>query len=134
MIWMRTEELIDAVHRSLLENIAPTVTDPYAKVQVIAAAHVMSELRQRILEGDPVVRDNAALETLLDSWGEPRPAGDDGDPRAANRHARDAVVRAVAGQDEPRAREMTAEVARIESTLAQDDMRWVCRDAMATLE
>ncbi|MEU6008343.1 hypothetical protein [Streptomyces sp. NPDC047453] len=135
MIWMRSEELLDAVHRSLLENIAPAVTDPYAKVQVVAAAHALVELRQRIVDGDPVVRDTAALETLLDSWGESRPAADDeDDPRAVNRLAREAVVRAVTGQDEERAGERAAEVAQVESALAKEDLRWVCREAMATLE
>ncbi|WP_327241817.1 hypothetical protein [Streptomyces sp. NBC_01320] len=134
MIWMTTEDLIDTVRRSLLENVAPAVEDPFARVQVIAAAHVMLELRQRLETGDPVVRDSAALNALLESWGEPRTASDPADPRAANRDARTAVSRAIAQQDDERASTMMAELARVEAAVAKEDMTWVCREAMATLE
>ncbi|MGW1403441.1 hypothetical protein ACWCRF_33470 [Streptomyces sp. NPDC002405] len=134
MIWMTTEDLVDTVRRSLLENVAPAVEDPFARMQVIAAAHVMLELRQRLETGDPVVRDSAALDALLESWGEPRTVGDPADPRAANRDARTAVSRAIAQQDDERAGTMMAELAQVEAAVAKEDMRWVCREAMATLE
>jgi hypothetical protein len=133
MIWLTSKELVDVVRRTLVETVVPAIDDEFARVQAVAAAHALLEVSERLAEGDPVTTDTDALTALLEGCGR-RGIEASGDARADNAAAREEISRAIAEAGTGAGGALLSDLRSVESALAREDSRWICREAMATLE
>jgi len=62
MMLMTSTQILDAVQRSLQENIGPELQTDYARVQLLAALVAIREIIDRLDHGDPCSNENSRLE------------------------------------------------------------------------
>ncbi|HEY9265940.1 MAG TPA: hypothetical protein VIQ11_15190 [Mycobacterium sp.] len=136
MIWLTTDQLVETVRRSLLEQVLPVVEDEFVRVQVSAAAHALLEVADRLAGADPVATDSAAIEEVLRGWGVSNPEADsDSDSETAHNSAlRELVAAALQSGDQAGVAQKLADYRPVESAVAARDLSWVCADAMSSLE
>lgn len=150
MILVGTADTLAAVRRSLEAHVLPALDDDFARIQVLAAMRAVDEVHDRLANGDPLARLNAALEESL------RGVADrlaDSDPAAAALVA--PVLDGLPETPEPRdrRRELSARIAELLPTLGEgarvvvldalqadavlaagEDALWACREAIESLQ
>ncbi|MDJ0015513.1 hypothetical protein [Rhodococcus erythropolis] len=134
MIWLTTDQLVETVRRSLLEQVLPVVEDEFVRVQVSAAAHALLEVADRLAGADPVATDSAAIEEVLRGWGVSNPEADSDSETAHNSALRELVAAALQSGDQAGVAQKLADYRPVESAVAARDLSWVCADAMSSLE
>lgn len=136
MMWLTSGELVDAVRRCLTEHVAPACSDNYAAVQLAAAVVALDEVAARLRDDDPIAADNERLTAVATKHGVALHS-DDGSTgsvtaRRVNACLRQRLTEALRATDNRGA--LIEDLAEVESALAADDARWICPQAIASLE
>lgn len=91
------DRILDGIARSLTEDVAPLVDDPYAKSQVMAAVELVNNLATRVeWRHEPLLADIEAAREVLTAAGADVPAVEPGASGAAIAEVRRGYLTAVA--------------------------------------
>lgn len=146
---VETDEIVAAIRRSLDAHVLPALPEGFARLQVVAALVALDEVADRLVNGDPLSRSNARLESDLEALANDLP----GTSSSLAEGVRSLLVEARA-IDEPRERNrslgegVTAlmrlddpETARVRHILeaeagraAMENAPWVCPEAIESLQ
>ena len=149
MILLDSVEILAAVRRSLEAHVLPELGEGFARVQVQSALMALADVSDRLEKGDPCERMNQRIEgdarALVESTRADSPAfaerleaalaaTPEGDgPRDRTRQLGEALWTLVCESEDPAAAKLLELVRDRAIQGAQEDVVWICPEAIHSL-
>jgi hypothetical protein len=149
MILLDSVEILAAVHRSLEAHVLPELGEGFARVQVQAALMALTDVVDRLEKGDPCERMNQRIEAdareLAESARADSPAfaerleaalaatPEGGESRDRARQLGEALWSLVCDSEDPAAAKLLEVVRDRAIQSAQEDVVWMCPEAIHSL-
>ena len=150
MMSLSSTQILAAVRRSLETHVMPEVSDDFALVQLAAAMKALEEVCDRLENGDPYERSNARLEAglreivagvrdtspefaaELEAALDAPTRGDE--PRDRARDLGEALIALLGANDSPAKLQVLQLLQGEVGQNAGVDTRWVCVEALQSLQ